>query len=126
MIRRILGWLGLAERPAVSREADRAIAAILMLDAYRTYGNAAMLGFIPTTITVNPKLGRVYTAEEAPFGGKAWYAKSGKNCYSPTGQARLVVPTPQLVECIEKTKREENERQRERMREYFPKMMEDE
>jgi hypothetical protein len=92
-----------------------------------TYGSAAMLGFIPTTITgTNPKLGRVYTAEEAPFGGKAWYAKSGKNCYSPTGQARLVVPTPQLVECIEKTKREENERQRERMREYFPKMMEDE
>jgi hypothetical protein len=35
MIHRILGWLGLTERPAVSREADRAIAAILMLDAYR-------------------------------------------------------------------------------------------
>jgi hypothetical protein len=30
-----LGWLGLAEGPAVSREADRAIAAIIMLDAYR-------------------------------------------------------------------------------------------
>ena len=35
MIHRILGWLGLAERPAVSRKADGAIAAILMLDAYR-------------------------------------------------------------------------------------------
>jgi hypothetical protein len=35
MIRRILQWLGLAERPAISREANRAIAAILTLDAYR-------------------------------------------------------------------------------------------
>ena len=33
MIRRILQWLVLAERPAISREADRAIAAILTLDA---------------------------------------------------------------------------------------------
>jgi len=33
MIHRILGWLGLAERPAVSREADRATGAIRALDA---------------------------------------------------------------------------------------------
>jgi len=35
MIRRLLEWLGLAERPAISREADREIAAILTLDAHR-------------------------------------------------------------------------------------------
>jgi hypothetical protein len=87
-----------------------------------TYGAGGMLSFIQTIITrTNPKLGRVYTAECAPFGGKAWYAKSGKNCYSPTGQASFVVPAPELVECIEKTKREEDEKQRARMREYFPK-----
>jgi hypothetical protein len=35
MNRRILQWLGLAERPATSREADRAIEAILVFDAFR-------------------------------------------------------------------------------------------
>jgi hypothetical protein len=35
MIRRILEWLRLVERPAISPEADMAIAAILMLGAFR-------------------------------------------------------------------------------------------
>jgi hypothetical protein len=35
MIKWLLEWLGLAERPAISRNADKAIAAILILDAFR-------------------------------------------------------------------------------------------
>jgi hypothetical protein len=35
MIRRIMEWLGLIERPAIPRKVEKAIAAILLLDAYR-------------------------------------------------------------------------------------------
>jgi hypothetical protein len=43
-----------------------------------------MLRFIVTTIKdVNPRRGRVYLAQEASWGGCAFYAKSGKNCWSP-------------------------------------------
>jgi hypothetical protein len=35
MIRRLLQWLGLAERPAISREADKAIAVLLILEFFR-------------------------------------------------------------------------------------------
>jgi hypothetical protein len=41
---------------------------------------------------------RVYLAEGAPFGGPAFYLKSGKNCRSPTGQAHLVTPTPTILD----------------------------
>jgi hypothetical protein len=41
---------------------------------------------------------RVYLADGAPFGGTAFYLKSGKNCQSPTGQAHLVIPTRPVVD----------------------------
>ena len=34
-------------------------------------------------------------------GGKAFHSKSGKNCYHPTGQTRLVVPTPEVLKWAE-------------------------
>ncbi len=41
---------------------------------------------------------RVYLADGAPFGGVAFYLKSGKNCRSPTGQAHLVTPTQPVLD----------------------------
>lgn len=45
-----------------------------------------------TTVGAVPvRSGRVYVE-----GFGAFYRKSGKNCYQPTGQTRLVVPTDQV------------------------------
>jgi hypothetical protein len=41
---------------------------------------------------------RVYLADEAPYGGSAFYLKSGKNCRRPTGQAHLVIPTQPILD----------------------------
>jgi hypothetical protein len=41
---------------------------------------------------------RVYLADEPPYGGPAFYLKSGKNCRSPTGQAHLIIPTPPILD----------------------------
>jgi|SRR5215203_2762021 len=61
---------------------------------------ARRLWFIVSKISgTNPKRGRVYL-EDAPgsgYGGKAFYMKSGKNCFAPNGQASLVVPTPEVL-----------------------------
>ena len=44
------------------------------------------LNFKVTTIDgVNTKSGRVYLADAADWGGVAFFVKSGKNCFSPTG-----------------------------------------
>jgi len=43
----------------------------------------------------NPKRGRVYLKQEGAF-----YAKNGKNCFHPTGQSNLVVPTPEVLSWI--------------------------
>jgi hypothetical protein len=48
----------------------------------------------------NPKLGRVYVEEGDPWGGRAYYAKHGKSCMSPTGQVNLVVPTDEIMTWI--------------------------
>ena len=40
----------------------------------------------------NPERGRVFVR-----GSGAFYAKSGKNCFHPKGQTRLVVPTPEVL-----------------------------
>jgi hypothetical protein len=45
---------------------------------------------------VNRKSGRVYLSAEADWGGVAFFVKSGKNCSSPTGQSRLVIPKPEI------------------------------
>jgi hypothetical protein len=61
---------------------------------------ARRLWFIITRISgTNPKLGRVYldVAPRSGYGGTAFYAKSGKNCVAPKGQASLVVPTPEVL-----------------------------
>jgi hypothetical protein len=44
------------------------------------------------------KSGRVYLVDGAPYGGPAFYLKSGKNCRSPTGQAHLVIPTQPILD----------------------------
>jgi len=54
------------------------------------------LRVVITKITgTNPKAGRIYTATPGGAGGGlAWYLKSGKNCFHPKGQSRLIEPTP--------------------------------
>jgi hypothetical protein len=60
------------------------------------------LRFKITTIDgVNTKAGRVYLADAADWGGVAFFVKSGKNCFSPSGQSRLVIPTPEISAWIE-------------------------
>lgn len=64
-----------------------------------TYANR--LWFVVTTITgTNPKAGRLYLADapKSGHGGRAFYAKSGKNCFSPKGQSSLVIPTEAVLE----------------------------
>lgn len=58
--------------------------------------NAQGLGirYVITSIEdINPSIGRLYTPIPGQRGGKAWYSKTGKNCYHPKGQSRLVEPT---------------------------------
>lgn len=49
----------------------------------------------------NIKGPRIYLKHSADFGGVAFYLKNGRNCRSPTGQASLVVPTPEVLAWIE-------------------------
>jgi hypothetical protein len=55
---------------------------------------------IDTITDTNPKRGRVYIAEGDAWGGRAYYAKNGKSCMSPTGQNNLVVPTDEVRKWI--------------------------
>jgi hypothetical protein len=63
----------------------------------QTYANH--LFFIVSKVTGKNGKGRVYLADEpaSGYGGCAFWIKSGKNCFSPKGQARLVVPTPEVL-----------------------------
>jgi hypothetical protein len=64
-----------------------------------TQGN--ILSYRIDTITdTNPKRGRVYIEEGDAWGGRAYYAKNGKSCMSPTGQLNLVVPTDAVMKWI--------------------------
>ncbi|WP_170416198.1 hypothetical protein [Ruegeria atlantica] len=45
-----------------------------------------------------PSAGRLYTEHSGGWGGTAWYAKSGKNCYAPKAQSNLVIPTREVLE----------------------------
>jgi hypothetical protein len=61
-----------------------------------------ILQFKITTIDwLNPKLGRIYVVEGCDWGGSAYYAKHGKSCFAPTGQSRVVVPTPEVIDWAE-------------------------
>ena len=46
--------------------------------------------------------GRIYLDKAAAWGGSSWYARSGKNCWSPKGQSRLVIPTEPVRDWIER------------------------
>ena len=60
-----------------------------------TQGN--IFGYRLDKITgTNPRLGRVYIENGDSWGGRAYYAKNGKSCMSPTGQINLVVPTEEV------------------------------
>jgi hypothetical protein len=51
---------------------------------------------------VKPKIGRLYLRSGSPdWGGKAFYRKTGKSCFAPTGQTSLVVPTEEVVRWAE-------------------------
>jgi hypothetical protein len=60
----------------------------------QTYANH--LFFIVSKVTGKNGKGRIYLADEpaSGYGGRAFWIKSGKNCYSSEGQARLVAPSP--------------------------------
>lgn len=48
----------------------------------------------------NPASGkqrRVLLSKAAAFGGTSFY-RTGKNCFSPTGQSRMLPPIPELAE----------------------------
>lgn len=62
-------------------------------------GQGGMHEYIEATVE-NPSLGRqkrVVLSVSAAYGGSTFY-RTGKNCYSPTGQSFMLPPTPQL-EC---------------------------
>jgi hypothetical protein len=64
-----------------------------------TQGN--ILSYRIDTITdTNPRRGRVYIEQGNAWGGRAYYAKNGKSCISPTGQVNLVVPTDEVMKWI--------------------------
>lgn len=64
-----------------------------------TQGN--IFGYRVDKITdTNPKLGRVYIEKGDAWGGRAYYAKNGKSCMSPTGQINLIVPTEEVFAWI--------------------------
>ena len=51
---------------------------------------------------VKPEIGRLYLKRGAlDWGGRAFYRKSGKSCYAPTGQTSLVIPTEEVIRWIE-------------------------
>ena len=49
---------------------------------------------------VSPRGQRLYTEHSTGWGGSAWYRRSGKNCRAPTGQSRLVIPTPEVKQFV--------------------------
>jgi hypothetical protein len=55
---------------------------------------------IDTVTDTNPKRGRLYIEQGDAWGGRAYYAKNGKSCVSPTGQVNLVVPTDEVMTWI--------------------------
>lgn len=69
---------------------------------YSTYVGFRRYQIVRVT-DINPARGRVYIEEhDAMAAGVAWYTKSGKNCYSPTGQAKLCIPTEKVREHAQK------------------------
>lgn len=60
-----------------------------------THGGILMFQ-IAIAIGTKPQSGRLYTDTAGGMGGSAWYMKTGKNCFYPTGQSRLFVPTMQV------------------------------
>ena len=47
---------------------------------------------------INEKIGRLYVKQGATWGGAAYYRKTGKRCFAPTGQTTLVIPTDDVKE----------------------------
>jgi hypothetical protein len=60
--------------------------------------HGGFLEFLVDVVTATkPRIGRVYLKQGEAWGGTAYYAKSGKSCWAPGGQANLVVPTPEVL-----------------------------
>jgi hypothetical protein len=55
---------------------------------------------VDTVTDTNPKIGRIYLQQGDPWGGRAWYPKSGKPSRASNGQAQLVVPTDEVLAWI--------------------------
>jgi len=89
------------ERPTdpIAGQTDKTIGAYLSNCSPGTtvaIRNAQGLGirYVITSVEdVNATIGRLYTPIPGQRGGKAWYRKTGVNCYHPKGQSRLVEPT---------------------------------
>lgn len=53
--------------------------------------------YLDEVVEMKPRSGRVYLKKHGGF-----FAKSGSNCFAPTGQCKLVVPTKEIIAYIEK------------------------
>jgi hypothetical protein len=62
-----------------------------------TYGGT--LDFRMSIVEKAPAKSRIALKHSADYGGYGFYV-DGRNCKSPGGQARLVKPTPEIVEWI--------------------------
>lgn len=61
-------------------------------------GQAGMHHYVLATVE-NPALGkqkRVLLSRSGAYGGTTFY-RSGKNCFAPTGQTRMLPPVPELM-----------------------------
>jgi hypothetical protein len=62
---------------------------------------AGMLEFKMSVIEKAANKSRIALRDAYPFGGHGFYV-DGRNCRSPGGQGRLVKPTPEIQEWIER------------------------
>ena len=65
-----------------------------------THGGILMF-LIAKVIGKKLSSGRLYADKTGLYAGPGWFMKSGKNCRYPTGQANLVIPTPEVLRFIE-------------------------
>jgi len=63
---------------------------------YGSYGMMHWYNLVTVAVVDHGRQRRVVVDQAAMWGGKSFY-RSGKNCTSPTGQARLIPPVPWVL-----------------------------
>jgi hypothetical protein len=63
---------------------------------YGNYGGMHWYNLVTVEAVNHGRQRRVVVDQAAMWGGKSFY-RSGKNCFSPTGQARLIPPVPWVM-----------------------------